>query len=411
MLGKNYVSTFAKASLRHRVCQLTSEGREGDKDSTLGRRAERDSPPGRAQPLHIIRCMRCTRWGILAVLLLIVCLGPTLFAISREDLFATGTAGIHIHIREVRATNQHLCEPILLVHGARVPGVASFDLAVAGGSLAADLAGKGLCVYALDIRGYGESTRPKEMVEPAENHEPLVRTVEAAEDIDAAIDLIRRRTGKERISLFGWATGGQWAGYYATQHSEKLSHLILLNALYGADAPHPLMGHGSDMEDPAHAGQLNPAIGAYRCNTAASLTGVWDRTIPLEDKASWRDPTVSEAFVRDALASDPESSKHSPPCFRSPNGAMEDSFFLATGRQLWDASFIYVPTLVLASERDFWSRPADREKLQHDLVHAPVRVVVIPGATHFVHLDRSERGRRLLLEEITQFERDPGKRP
>jgi hypothetical protein len=35
-----------------------------------------------------------------------------------------------------------------------------------------------------------------------------------------------------------------------TLHSEKLSHLILLNSLYGADAPHPLMGHRSDMEDP-----------------------------------------------------------------------------------------------------------------------------------------------------------------
>jgi pimeloyl-ACP methyl ester carboxylesterase len=56
---------------------------------------------------------------------------------------------------------------------------------------------------------------------------------------------------------------------------------------------------------------------------------------------------------------------------------------------LWDASFVYVPTLVLASERDFWSRPADRDKIAHDLVHASVRVVVIPNATHFVHLDKA----------------------
>ena len=91
-------------------------------------------------------------------------------------------------------------------------------------------------------------------------------------------------------------------------------------------------------------------------------------------------------------------------CFRSPNGALEDSFYLATGRQLWDASFIYVPTLVLASELDFWSRPADHDKLKQDLVHAPMaKVVVIPNATHFVHLDRPEHGRHLLLNEIVSF--------
>lgn len=327
-------------------------------------------------------------------------------AVTRADLFADGETDIRIHIREVRTESKIKCEPILLVHGARVPGVASFDLGVPGGSLAVDLASAGFCVYIVDIRGYGESTRPLEMDEPAEKHSPLVRSREAAQDIDSAVDFIRTRTRAARVSLFGWATGGQWAGYYATLHPEKLSHLVLLNSLYGADAPHPLMGHGSDIEDPAHPGHLNPAIGAYRCNTADSLLSAWNRSIPAEDKSSWRDPAVAEAYIRAALASDPRSSEHSPPCFRSPNGAMEDSFYLATGRQLWDASLIHTPTLVLASERDFWSRAADREKLKAHLVHAPIKVVVLPGATHFVHLDREERGRKVLLKEVVEFVRN-----
>jgi len=38
------------------------------------------------------------------------------------------------------------------------------------------------------------------------------------------------------------------------------------------------------------------------------------------------------------------------------------------------------------------------------LVHAPMaKVVVIPNATHFVHLDRPEHGRHLLLNEIVSF--------
>ena len=288
-----------------------------------------------------------------------------------------------------------------------MPGVASFDLTVAGGSLAADLADKGFCAYAMDVRGYGRSTRPQPMSLPPEKNPPLVRSVEAVADIDTAVDFIRKRTGGARISLFGWATGGQWAGYYATLHSDKLSHLVMLNALYGADTPHPLLGYGSDMEDPAHPGKINPAIGAYRCNTADSLLQAWNRNIPAKDKSTWRDPAVADAYVREALASDAESSRHSPPCLRSPNGALEDSFYMALGRQLWDASFITVPTLMLASELDFWSRPADRDRLKADLVHAPVvRIVVIPNATHFVHLDRPEHGRQVLMEEMLHFLKD-----
>lgn len=341
------------------------------------------------------------------VALVVSCLSVRSLAASapihREDLFAVSDPGVQIHVREVRTEARQSCDPILLVHGARVPGVASFDLPVPGGSLATDLANQGFCAYVMDVRGYGQSTRPPEMEQPPESHPPLVRSTEAVHDIDAVIDLVRKRTGANQVSLFGWATGGQWAGYYATLHSDKLSHLIMLNALYGADAPHPLMGHGSDMEDPARPGRLNPSIGAYRCNTAESLLGNWNRSIPIEDEATWRDPAVADAYVREALASDPETNKHNPPCFRSPNGALEDSFYLATGRQVWDASFIYVPTLVLASERDFWSRPADREKIAHDLVHASVRVVVIPNATHFVHLDQPEHGRNVLLKEVVTF--------
>src|SRR6266446_1238544 len=62
------------------------------------------------------------------------------------------------------------------------------------------------------------------------------------------------------------------------------------------------------------------------------------------------------------------------------------------------------PTLILAPERDFWSRPEDRQALVEDLAHSPkARTVVIPSATHFVHLDRPERGRNALLKEIDAF--------
>ena len=328
--------------------------------------------------------------------------------ILRQDFFVDGDPGIHLFVREVVIGSEHggiIGEPILLLHGARVPGLASFDLPVPGGSFAADLAKRGFDVYVMDVRGYGRSSRPKEMEEPPDAHAPLVRSNDAAHDISAVVDAICRRRGVARVGLFGWATGGQWAGYYASVNPGKLSALILLNSIYRGNSQQPLIGRGTDSEDPAHHGRFNAAsCGAYRFNDAASLLRPWDHSIPVEDKSEWRDPAIAKAYVEAALASDPTSQSRTPPSFRSPCGAMEDSFYLVVGRQLWDASLIIAPTLVVASGRDFWSRQEDREHLATDLVHSRrVRVVVIPGATHFLHLDRPDRGRTKLLEAIGAF--------
>jgi pimeloyl-ACP methyl ester carboxylesterase len=83
---------------------------------------------------------------------------------------------------------------------------------------------------------------------------------------------------------------------------------------------------------------------------------------------------------------------------------MEDSFYLATGRQLWDASLIEASTLILRSQHDFWSRPDDVTQLQRHLAHAAdVRAVELTEATHYAHLDRSDRGRTQFLDEVVGF--------
>jgi len=101
------------------------------------------------------------------------------------------------------------------------------------------------------------------------------------------------------------------------------------------------------------------------------------------------------------MATDPTSNTRNPPSLRAPNGVLEDSFYQATGRPLWNASNIYVPTLVIAGQYDTWSYPEDREGLMRDLVHAPVKKsVLIPDATHFVLF---EKQRNLFFGEISKF--------
>ncbi|MGN9912763.1 alpha/beta hydrolase [Phytohabitans sp. LJ34] len=323
----------------------------------------------------------------------------------RTDLRVTSDPGVRIAVREVRPARPSLRPPVLLLHGARVPGVASFDLPVPGGSLAGVLADAGHRVYIMDARGYGASTRPPSMEQDPRANPPAARSAEVVRDVAAVVDLISRHTRHPRVALLGWATGGHWLGQYAAANPHRVSHLVLYNTLYGAHDGHPTLGRGSDYEDPDRPGQFHAAaFGAYRLNTADSLLPSWDAGIPGDDKTVWRDPAVAAAYQRAALASDPTSASRTPPSFRAPTGALEDSFLLATGRQLWDASLITAPTLILRSEYDFWSRPEDPRAMRDHLVHAAeVRSVELTGATHYAHLDRDNHGRKRFLAETTNF--------
>lgn len=221
---------------------------------------------------------------------LIFSLPPSISAsqFSRTDFHVRTDDGFQIAVREVRLSNNTGTRkpPIIFVHGARVPGIASFDLPVPGGSLAEDLAKAGFAAYVMDARGYGGSTE------------------------------------------------------------------------------HPVLGHGSSGEDLQHPGRFNEkAVGAYSTADAHSLIARWDASIPAPDKSLWRDPAVAQAYQEAALASDPTSFSRHPASLRAPNGALEDSFYQAIGRQLYDGSSILGSVLIVRSENDFWSRPQDTETL------------------------------------------------
>src|SRR5262249_29848154 len=97
------------------------------------------------------------------------------------------------------------------------------------------------------------------------------------------------------------------------------------------------------------------------------------RRDPRGGQDQYREPEGVDAFSRAALATDPTSATRNPPSLRAPNGVLEDSFYQATGRPLWNAANIGVPTLVIAGEDDTWSFPQDREGLMRDLTNAPYK--------------------------------------
>jgi pimeloyl-ACP methyl ester carboxylesterase len=339
----------------------------------------------------------------LPLLLLSLAASP---AVHRQEFRVTTADGVGIAVREIRADRGAAkADPIILLHGLRVPGIPSFDLPVPGGSLAADLALRtGALAFIPDARGYGRSDRPPAMERPPGQSQPLSRAYLVVRDIDAVVRAVQQRTHAKQVTLLGWATGGLWAGFYASLHPERVGHLVLLNALYGASDRHPMLGAGSSTADPAHPDRFDPSVGGYSRADAAALARPWDRSIPEAERASWRDPAVVQAYLEAALASDPASSRLSPPALRAPSGGLEDSFLQASGRRLYDAGSITAAVLLVRGGRDFWSRPEDVQAFQHDAVHAArVQVLAPPESTHFLHLDRPEHGRELLLSTLEQF--------
>jgi pimeloyl-ACP methyl ester carboxylesterase len=325
--------------------------------------------------------------------------------IRRQDFRVASDPGVELFVREVVDSQAPVgALPLILIHGARVPGLASFDLPVEDGSLAADLARAGHRVFIMDARGYGASTRPQAMAGPLSG-KPLVGSHEVVRDIAATVEWAKARTGRDAVALLGWATGGHWAGMYASLRPRDVSHLVLYNTLYGAHAGHLTLGPGTSTADPKNPNRFNiQQFGAYRLNPAASLMPSWDKSIPAQNKEEWRAPEVAEAYQSAALASDPASGLHNPPAFRAPSGAMEDSFLLASGRQLWDANPISAAVLIIRCEGDFWSRPEDVTTLKEHLVNAAeIEAVTIPQATHYVHLDRPAKGRDRFLRAVNEF--------
>jgi pimeloyl-ACP methyl ester carboxylesterase len=319
--------------------------------------------------------------------------------IQRQDFLIPGGAG-RLHVRQVWDYRNAKPKNLILLHGGGPGGVPSFDLPVPGYSLAEDFAKRGFRVFVMDVRGWGSSTKPREMDQPPHNSAPLVSTKEAADDIDTVVDWVVRRT-HEKTSLLGWASGGHWACAYASRAPAALSALILLNTLYSVNAPWELRASMQDKENPD---QFDPHAGGYRIVDRSGLLRRWDTSIPAADKTEWRDPAVADAYVSQTLATDRTASSRNPWSVRIPIGYQVDAFNLSLGRPLFAAKDIRVPVLVVRGEFDFWSRPADLSDLAKDLVNSPkVKTLTIRGGTHYLFLDRPEHGRSQFISEVLSF--------
>ena len=330
--------------------------------------------------------------------------GPSQAQMVKQDYHIDGVdPGIRLFVRSKMAAGQTRFTDdniVLFVHGATFPSTPDFDLQYKDYSWADWMINKGYVVYMFDKRNYGFSSREKALDEPAAGNRPVSRSHLVIRDIGAVVDHIRKKHNVGKVTLIGWSWGAMTAGYYTSLNSEKIRKLVMYAPAY-AYPLHTNLGAGSGLQNKRKPSDFNYALGAYRLGSKAANDGRWDGEIPVADKNSYREEGVRDAFALEALKTDPTSESRNPSSLRAPNGVLEDTFMQATGRRIWNASSIYVPTLVIAGEFDTWSFPEDRDGLMRDLTNAPAKKhVLIKNATHFVLF---EKPRFEFFTEIANF--------
>ena len=111
--------------------------------------------------------------------------------------FSVGTSdGISIHVREKVRSGGTRKVPILLVHGTW-NNSQSWDFP--GRSVMDHLATNGYDVYALDMRGMGESERPSDYT--------TIGLLDRVNDLEAVTSHINNTTGRRPV-VAGWSQGG-----------------------------------------------------------------------------------------------------------------------------------------------------------------------------------------------------------
>jgi pimeloyl-ACP methyl ester carboxylesterase len=273
--------------------------------------------------------------------------------------------GLRLHVWE-KFTGSPQGKPLLvLAHGSATGGRESFDLWVPGApgySTMDFLARQGFDVYALDVRGFGRSTKP----------EAFLSTEQAASDLGAVVDHVRALRGVERVHLLAWSWGTQYGGQFVMAHPEKVARYASYAQMH-ADSP--------DLKT------RRPRLAVFQRSPYIRITEQgWKLRFHSLTPDAVNDPAVMDAFAHAAVAVED----------KSPTGPQID---VLTRLPLVDPRRIAVPTLMVHGEYDDVADTQGLLPFFEALPNPDKQYVVVPEGGHMLHLQRGHRRLQRVLAE------------
>jgi pimeloyl-ACP methyl ester carboxylesterase len=294
-----------------------------------------------------------------------------------------------LHVREVVLPGRERTvaqdgKVLLLIHGYSTPGYVAFDTDHENCSLMRYFARAGWDTFALDLEGFGLSTRPLIMDNPAafpDSKAPINADV-TVRDVERVVDFISALRGVEQVHLLGWSQGASVeAPLYAIQHPQKIAKLVLFGVGY-----HNSMSM-EEREKSAADGEAQKVLHSVPAP---------ERWAGLGTKEDFLVPGCFEANRDALLASDPKSGELGG-AVRVPAGRTVDED-LAAPR--FDATKITMPTLVIRGDADTNATREDNQQLTEALGSAVKKYVEIPNGGHFLHF---ENVNMQFYEELQNF--------
>jgi pimeloyl-ACP methyl ester carboxylesterase len=286
--------------------------------------------------------------------------------------------GIELYLREKNLNNEKQYkgeEVVLFLEPFDIPTVEAFD--IKGWSWMEHLAGQGFDTWALDFRGFGQSSRP----------EVKVTAADAVKDVEAAVDFIKKTKKVDKVNVIGWGWGAVVGARYAGTYPENVNKLLL----YG-----PM--HASQLPEMTQSMEASPGVMKeypnYELRTYDFTRQHWAMMLRGRDLVN---PGIMADVGRAYFMADVTSEEREPKTIRQNMGPMIDLYNSWSNKPVFDAGKITSPTLVVRGDEDIFADP--------DLINSLTgtknkKEIVIKNSTHWLLY---EKHRDELLTVILEF--------
>ncbi len=259
---------------------------------------------------------------------------------------------VQLFVREKVQSGVANAPVVLLIRGGYWPGTMAFDFDYKDYSWMSALARAGFDVFAMDMTGYGFSSRPlmddprylsdadqKVLVpntlpdaQSSTHRSNLVTSDSETDDINCVVEFICELRGVDRINLIGWSGGGIRTGTYTVRNPTKVDRLVIFaSSNFDADSP----------SDPPNK-LPGPGV-AMSIQTRA--VGEGERWLPNVRCDGQLEEGLIDLIWPASMATDEIGASWGPGCLRAP------------GRTYWgwnaaNAATIKIPTLVMVGKFD-----------------------------------------------------------